>query len=71
MVVDGVCRPLDISVHVAGPFLTKNRTIWLRVLFIRMFDMETNCQSIDEDAAVDGSTAAGYAVRSLDGRDMQ
>lgn len=36
--------------------------IWLRVRFIKMFDMETTAwETIESAAAVDGSTAAGYS----------
>ena len=30
-----------ISLQLAGPFLRRKRMIWLRVRFIKMFDMET------------------------------
>lgn len=40
--VDGdACSPAPISLHVDRPFFSKKRTIWLRVRFIRMFDIET------------------------------
>ena len=54
--------PSPISPQVDGPLLSRKRMIWLRVRFIKMFDMETAIREVlYARLAVDGSTAADYA----------
>jgi hypothetical protein len=69
-IVEGEARrPVPIWPQVDGPFLRRKRMIWLRVRFIRMFDMERpQPKKYAGPVAVDGSTAAGYSRRDHVGR---